>query len=103
MITRRDRVVAAVNCRVPHIENGHGRVPGHRRATRAWSIRHDLSLYGGSYPVGFVRSQVWLPVTALRLLKVVRIESHADNIPLNCGCRAYDECSAGASPGLGKN
>ena len=29
--------------------------------------------------------------------------SRADSIPLNCGCRAYDECqTAGASPGLGK-
>ena len=31
MITKPNRVVAAVNRGVPHIENSHGRVPGRRR------------------------------------------------------------------------
>ena len=49
-----------------------------------------------------MRSRVWLPVTILRLLKVVRIDRTPTASRLIAGAAAMMSAAAGASPGLGK-
>ena len=85
-------------CRTLRTVTGASPIVADRRAHSP----HDLSLSGGSYPVGFVRSRVWLPVTILRLLKVVRIDRTPTASRLIAGAAAMMSAAAGASPGLGK-